>query len=49
MKKLITLLFVTAFAIGCNWEGSGCPNCECGLTCCESGNCATTDCGCPCK
>jgi len=49
MKKIL-VLFAVAFAIGCNWGSSGCPNCDCDAAdCCESGACSVADCGCPCS
>ncbi len=47
MKKLLAL-FVSLFAIGCNW-GSSCNDCACEAGCCESGDCNATDCACACK
>ena len=54
MKKIITL-FVSIFAIGCNWGNSGCSDCSCDAGCCSSdaGNecatCLVVDCNCVCK
>jgi len=37
-----------AITVGCSWDSATCPNCNCEVGCCESGECTQEGCSCSC-